>query len=96
MFWIAAEQDVFLLRNTDKATLLSTELIPQSGTKSAVGVQIFTLKKNSAVTGVFTTEEFQTEEPEYYRSKKIPTTGHFIQEKDKVENALPGQILLEE
>lgn len=96
MFWIAEEQDVFLLRNTDKATLLSTELIPQSGTKSAVGVQIFTLKKNSTVTGVFTTEEFQTEEPEYYRSKKIPTTGHFIQEKDKMGNALPGQILLEE
>ena len=40
--------------------------------------------------------EFETEEYEYYRTKKIPTTGHFIQEKDKTTNHLPGQMALGE
>lgn len=90
------ESDFILMRNTDKATLMNTELIPSSATKNATGVQVFTLKKNSTVTRVFTKEEFQTEDYEYYRTKKIPTAGHFIQEKDKTTNALPGQMVLGE
>lgn len=90
------ESDFILMRNTDKATLMNTELIPSSATKNATGVQVFTLKKNSTVTRVFTKEEFQTEDYEYYRTKKIPTSGHFIQEKDKTTNALPGQMALGE
>ena len=93
---IEAETDFVLMRNMDKATLLSTELIPSSATKSAGGVQVFTLKKNSAVTQVFAKAEFETEDYEYYRTKKIPTTGHFIQEKDKTTNRLPGQVALGE
>jgi DNA gyrase subunit A len=45
---------------------------------------------------VFAKAEFETEEYEYYRTKKIPTTGHFIQEKDKTTNHLPGQMALGE
>ncbi len=90
------ESDFILMRNADKATLLNTELIPSNNTKNATGIQVYTLKKNSAITAVFTKEEFQTEDHEYYRARKIPTTGHFIQEKDKTANALPGQIILEE
>ena len=93
---IAEEADFILMRNADKATLLNTELIPLSATKNAGGVQVFTLKKNSAVTAVFAKAEFETEEYEYYRTKKIPTTGHFIQEKDKTTNHLPGQMALGE
>ena len=89
------ENDFILMRNSDKATLLNTELIPGSATKNATGVQVFTLKKNSTVTNVYTKEEFRTEDAEYYRTKKIPTTGHFIQEKDKAANSLPGQLVLE-
>ena len=89
------ESDFILMRNGDKATLMNTELIPSSATKNATGVQVFTLKKNSTVSNVFTKGEFSTEDPEYYRTKKIPTTGHFIQEKDKAANSLPGQLALE-
>lgn len=92
---IEEESDFILMRNGDKATLLNTELIPSSATKNATGVQVFTLKKNSIVSNVFTKGEFCTEDLEYYRTKKIPTTGHFIQEKDKATNSLPGQLALE-
>ncbi|MBR4015941.1 MAG: topoisomerase IV [Anaerotignum sp.] len=90
------EGDFILMRNTDKATLLNTDLIPANASKSAGGIQVYTLKKNSSVTAVYTKEEFRTENHEYYRTQKIPTTGHFIQEKDKVINSLPGQIALGE
>lgn len=90
------ESDFILMRNTDKATLLNTELIPANATKNATGTSVFTLKKNSVVSGVFTKAEFNTEDLEYYRTKKIPTTGHFIQEKDKLANSLPGQMTLGE
>lgn len=91
-----AEQDFLLMRNSDKAALLNTELIPLGATKSVSGVQVFTLKKNSSLTAVFAPGEFQTEDPEYYRAKKIPSAGHFIQEKDKAANLLPGQMNLGE
>lgn len=89
------EADFLLMRNTDKATLVHTELIPASATKNATGVQIFTLKKHSSVTAVYTKAEFQTEDIEYYRTHKVPTTGHFIQERDKAANQLLGQMGLE-
>lgn len=90
------EQDFLLIRNSDKAVLLNTELIPAGSTKNVSGVQVLTLKKNSCLTMVFAAEEFQTENPEYYRTKKIPSAGHFIQEKDKAANPLPGQERLVE
>ena len=40
-----AEQDLLLIRNSDKAVLLNTELIPAGATKNVSGVQVFTLKK---------------------------------------------------
>lgn len=89
------EADFMLMRNQDKVTLINTELIPASATKNATGIQIFTLKKNSTVTQVFAAEEFQCEELEYYRTKKVPSAGHFIKEEDAEANALPGQMALE-
>lgn len=89
------EADFMLMRNHDKATLVNTELIPASATKNATGIQIFTLKKNSEVTQVFTVEEFQCEDMEYYRTKKVPSTGHFIKGEDAEVNGLPGQLALE-
>ncbi len=94
MLKIEEDTDFILLRNTDKATLINTDLIPLSATKSAGGVQVFTLKKNSAVTQVFTEAEFASEDKEFYRTKKIPTAGHFVREQDKISNHLPGQITL--
>ena len=96
MFQLDGEHDFLLMRNSDKAALLNTEMIPLGATKNVSGVQVFTLKKNSSLTAVFTLEEFQTEDPEYYRTKKIPSAGHFIQEKDKAANSLPGQLNLGE
>ncbi|WMI82220.1 DNA gyrase/topoisomerase IV subunit A [Anaerotignum sp. MB30-C6] len=87
-----SETDFVLMRNNDKATLLNTEMIPINASRSAAGVQVYTLKKNSTVSTVFKPEDFSSENIEYYRAKKIPSTGHFIQEKDKVANGLQEQM----
>ena len=36
--------------------------------------------------------DFKSENIEYYRSTKIPATGHFINEQDKIDNDIPRQI----
>mgnify|MGYP005767071219 CR=1 FL=1 len=87
---IETEKDFLLMRNHDKATVLNTELIPASASKSATGVQLYTLKKNSAISMVCPVEQFHTDHPDYYRTQKIPTTGHFIQETDKLANEIPN------
>ena len=87
---IETEKDFLLMRNHDKATVLNTELIPASASKSATGVQLYTLKKNSAISMVCPVEQFNTDHPDYYRTQKIPTTGHFIQETDKLANEIPN------
>ncbi|WP_352399116.1 DNA gyrase subunit A [Anaerotignum sp.] len=91
-----AEVDYLLMRNSDKATLLNTEMIPMNASKSASGIQVYTLKKNSTVSNVFKPQQFASLDLEYYRTKKIPSTGHFIQEKDKAANGLLSQIQLED
>lgn len=88
------EEDLVLIRDSDKATLINTELLPSNSTKNSNGIQVYKLKKNSTVTGVFPKIEFISEDIEYYRSTKIPTTGHFIQEVDKNQNQLPMQMNL--
>ena len=65
-----------------------------SGTKNAVGIQIYTLKKNSKISGVYPVNEFECENIEYYRTTKIPSTGHFLKEIDKEKNNLPAQLKL--
>lgn len=86
------DADFMLMRNSDKATLLNTELIPESASKSASGLLIYTLKKNSLISKVFRPEAFLSDDIEYYRTKKIPSTGHFIQEKDKISNQLSDAL----
>ena len=88
------ESDFILTRDTDKACLFNSSLVPLSATKSAAGVQIYTLKKNSRITGVYPAEEFESEDIEYYRTVKIPSTGHFLKETDKEKNNLQTQIKL--
>lgn len=93
---IEEETDFLLTRNFDKAALFNTELLSTNATKNATGMQVYNLKKNSVVTAVFRKEEFNSEDIEYYRTKKIPTTGHFLQEKDKSKNKLSMKIDINE
>ena len=92
MLYISEDTDVVLIRDIDKAMLVNSELVLQKQTKSSGGVQIYTLKKNSKLTNMMYMTDFKSENIEYYRSTKIPATGHFINEQDKIDNDIPRQI----
>ncbi len=86
--FLPEESDIVVVRDNDKAMLLSSELIPAKATKNSGGIQVYNLKKNSAMTKMMPKDAFISDDIEYYRSEKIPATGHFINEADKNANAL--------
>lgn len=92
--YIEEDTDIILVRDTDKAMLLNTSLIPEKQTKTTAGLTVYTLKKNSKLTKMIKKEEFVSNDIEYYRSNKIPGTGHFINDTDKEANNFPKQLNL--
>lgn len=92
MMYIENDTDIVLVRDSDKAMLLNTALIPEKQTKTTAGINVYTLKKNSMLTRIMKKEDFVSEDIEYYRSNKIPGTGHFINDSDKTANNFPKQL----
>jgi len=92
--YILEEGDYIAIRDSDKASLFSTALIGANQSKNSSGVQVYTLKKNSALTTLKPVEKFVSSDAEYYRISKIPSTGHFLKEDDRKANGLSGQIKL--
>ena len=86
--FIPEDKDIVIVRDNDKAMLISSALIPSKATKSTGGIQVYNLKKNSSMTKMLDVSEFASEDIEYYRSTKIPGTGHFINESDRSANSL--------
>lgn len=91
---IEEDKDIIAFRDNDKAGLFNTSLISSVVTRNSVGVQAYRLKKNSIMSRVLDKDEFNSEDIEYYRMKKIPATGHFIYEKDKKLNDFTVQVEL--
>lgn len=91
---ILEDKDFVVFRDADKASLFSTSLISANQSKSSSGVQVYNLKKNSKVTTVKPVEKFVSTDAEYYRTFKIPSTGHFLKEDDRRANGISGQMKL--
>ncbi|MCD8037066.1 MAG: topoisomerase IV [Clostridiales bacterium] len=94
MRYIAEDGDMVLVRDTDKALLFNTELVPLNTNKTSGGVQVFTMKKKSFVTMLFAAEEFVSEDIERYRTKKLTSSGAQISDSDMTDNKIPGQLKL--
>ena len=92
MMYIENDTDIVLVRDSDKAMLLNTALIPEKQTKTTAGINVYTLKKNSRLARIMRKEDFVSDDIEYYRSNKIPGTGHFINDSDKTANNFPKQL----
>ncbi len=92
--YIENDSDMVLIRDTDKALLFNTDLVPLNTNKTSGGVQVFTMKKKSVVTMLFNAEEFVSEDIERYRTKKLTSSGATITDMDMENNNIPGQIKL--
>ncbi|WP_250277311.1 DNA gyrase/topoisomerase IV subunit A [[Clostridium] colinum] len=84
--YILEDLDIILIRDNDKALLINTNKIEEKTTKSSIGVNVLTTKKDNKVTFCLEKDEFLSNDIEYYRVKDIPSTGHFISDKDKNKN----------
>jgi DNA gyrase subunit A len=85
---ISDDADFFAIRDRDKALLFSTGLINVGASRNSAGTTVFTLRKNSALSKLIPKNDFICETPEYYRVTKIPSSGHFINERERASNGL--------
>ncbi len=86
------DRELFVMRDDDKAFVFNTSALSPIASKSSSGVQVFTLKRRSKLSRVILPEQFVTEDLNYYQAQRLPSTGHFIKEKDKKENGLNYQL----
>ncbi len=74
MFYETEPMDILLTSSDKKAIVIKSALIPIKTTRSAAGVNVFTLKKNAKLTGaeIGFEEKF---DPKGFKKLKIPATG---------------------
>lgn len=94
MTYSSGDCDIVLIRDTDKALLFNTELIPLNVNKTSGGVQVFTMKKKSFITRMFNSSDFISDDIEKYRTKKLTSSGATLTQEESEKNNIPGQIRL--
>lgn len=74
--------EIMLVSSEDRAIIIKTSLIPIKSTKTSIGVQLMTLKKNNKLTNALADFESVYENTKGYRKLKLPATGVLLSEKD--------------
>ena len=74
--------EIMLVSSEDRAIIIKTSLIPIKSTKTSIGVQLMTLKKNNKLTAAISDFESMYENTKGYRKLKLPATGTLLSEKD--------------
>ncbi len=74
--------EIMLVSSEDRAIIIKTSLIPVKSTKTSIGVQLLTLKKNHKLVSAISDFESVYENTKGYRKLKLPATGVLLSEKD--------------
>jgi DNA gyrase subunit A len=74
--------EIFMVSNDDRAIIFKSSLIPVKTTKTSIGVQLMTLKKNQTVVSAVSDFDDSAENTKGYRKIKLPATGVLLNEKD--------------
>jgi DNA gyrase subunit A len=83
------EKDLLLISNANKAILIKSSLISVKTTRTAAGIQLFTLKKGDTLRSAVTVgENCRYANPQKYRKAKVPAAGTLLSEADIVESQL--------
>lgn len=81
--FLEGDEDIMLFSNNEKLLLINSSLIPEKSTRSTIGVQVMTLKKNLVITGMKPVSSQRFINPEYYRGRTIPVAGRFLTDEDR-------------
>lgn len=74
--------EIMLVSSEDRAIIIKTSLIPIKSTKTSIGVQLMTVKKNNKLVSAISDFESVYENTKGYRKLKLPATGTLLSEKD--------------
>jgi len=74
--------EIMLVSSEDRAIIIKSSLIPLKSTKTSIGVQLMTVKKNHKLTAAIADFESIYENTKGYRKLKLPATGVLLSEKD--------------
>ena len=74
--------EIMLTSSEDRAIIIKTSIIPIKSTKTSIGVQLMTVKKNHKLTSAIADFESVYENTKGYRKLKLPATGVLLSEKD--------------
>ncbi|MDR1540652.1 MAG: topoisomerase IV [Clostridiales bacterium] len=85
---IDEDQEYAFLRNDFKLLAVNSSLIAANATKNTAGVQVINLRKNTFLKKACHCSNLTLENPKYYLADKIPSAGHFINDKERAANAL--------
>lgn len=83
ILYLEDDEDILLYSNNEKILLIHSSLIPIKTTRSTIGVQVMTLRKNLVITKMKRSEQNQFSDIEYYRGKTIPVAGRFLTDEDR-------------
>lgn len=83
IIYLEEDKDILLTSNNEKLLLVHSSLIPEKSTKSTIGVQVMTLKKNLLITEMKVPQAEQFTDLEYYRGRTIPVSGRFLTDEDR-------------
>ena len=74
--------EIMMISNDDRAIIFKTSLIPVKTTKTSIGVQLMTLKKNQTIVSAVSDFDDSAENTKGYRKIKLPASGVLLNDKD--------------
>ena len=74
--------EILMISNDDRAIIFKSSLIPVKTTKTSIGVQLMTLKKNQTVVSAVADFDDSAENTKGYRKIKLPASGVLLNDKD--------------
>ncbi len=80
--------EIMLVSSEDRAIIIKSSLIPTKATKTSIGVQLMTLKKNQKLVSAVSDFKDNGDNTKGYRKLKLPATGVLLADKDILKNQI--------
>ena len=88
LLYLNEDTDLVVTSSIGKILICNTESIAEKASRSAQGVQVMNLRKNSRLKDIALYREGMFHNDKYYRTKNIPAVGCFLKEEDREEKQL--------
>ena len=85
ILYIEQECEVAVTSSSGRVLLFHTEMLAEKSSRTTIGVNVLTLKKNQRLVKAEVYTEGRFVKPDRYRTKNIPATGATLSAGDKVE-----------